>query len=119
MKKIKHYYGVWYLQKLGIAGKAISNRLLFASENPSERLIRHETAHVMQYRRLSLFKITFIGFLIFLLRYVFEFIFGLVCYRSFWTAHRRISFEWEARHYEKEEKFSDINYIFLEKEDMR
>lgn len=111
MKKIKKIYGLKILKKLGIAGIAISNFILFADKFPSQRLERHEKAHVMQYRRMSLFNQTWIGFVIFLLRYGFEFLFGLICYRSWWTAHERISFEYEARIYECASEFENIKYI--------
>ena len=111
LKKIKKHFDVSLLQKFKVGGIAICNHIYFAHKTPPESLKRHEIAHVMQYRRISLFNLTCIGFIIFLMRYIFEFLFGLICYRSWWTSHSRVSFEYEARTYEDINKFKNIKYI--------
>jgi hypothetical protein len=62
-----------------------------AAERPEflERLLRHELAHVRQ--------VAHHGLIVFLVRYVFEFLRHLWRERSFSTAYAKISFEVEAR----------------------
>lgn len=60
-------------------------------------LIAHELAHVEQYKKN--------GMILFLLRYIGEFIRNLIIYKSFIIAYQRISFEEEA--YNKEDEISN------------
>ena len=64
--------------------------LIFCRAEASDRLLRHETVHVHQYRELY-----YVGFL---LLYAFYWVKGLVKYQELRLAYLAIPFELEARH---------------------
>ena len=82
----------WILSKLtgtGIAGVVIFKTAYFprSREDTSEATIIHEKTHIRQQMEDGIK---------FYFRYYYELIYYLIKYRSYWEAHRNISYEIEA-----------------------
>jgi Domain of unknown function (DUF4157) len=81
----------WWLRPFlhrTVVAITLGRRIYFRDEISDERLLRHELAHVRQVNRH--------GLIVFLVRYLFEFVRNLIRERSFERAYRDISYEREA-----------------------
>ena len=83
------------LPGIRIAGIVLFYRAYFyqPKEQVSQRLLKHEKEHIKQQKEE--------GFLLFLIKYIYEFIVNFMRYWSFWKAYKNISYEIEARKAEK------------------
>lgn len=93
---LKEIKGASFLTRFGIRGMVLYPFVLYASENPSEEIRRHEMVHVRQIRET--------GVLRFYLKYVFEYLSLRSRGHRHDAAYRGISFEIEA--FELEKKIS-------------
>jgi len=91
MKRVKITYKHWYPKLFKIGGITLYPHIWLYDEKECTplKLIRHEMVHVSDIRRIGVFA--------FYLSYLFQMMWGLVKYRSFWEAYRNVSFEVEAR----------------------
>lgn len=92
---VKHHYNHW-LPKLLKANAVTIGKHIFYARSPqlvSDRLRRHEFAHVKQYK-----KYTIPGFLII---YFYEYLKGRISGLTHLKAYKNIPFEKDAREYER------------------
>lgn len=60
-------------------------------ENVSKKLIYHEARHILQMKKIGMFKFYFL--------YLVEFVVGLFKYKSFFESYKNVSFEKDAVEY--------------------
>ena len=77
---------------------------IFVKGEGDDKLIRHETIHIAQYRETFV-----VGFL---LIYLFEFLYCLVKYRNYDDAYRSIRFEREAYNNEHDKNYLEMREKF-------
>ena len=94
---MKNYYGLTWLKHFNIGGFAIGNYVFYQQADPPQWLINHENKHVKQYNEMSPFGFMPAGIIIYGVRWWAELLLGLLCYRNFTDAYRRISIEIEAQ----------------------
>ena len=87
----------WYIFDNNVKGHARGDHIYFAKiDFATIPLLGHEICHVKQTRK--------VGKLVFLIRYLFEYLFGLIKYHNHTQAYLNISYEVEAHTLEREIK---------------
>ena len=77
---------------------------IFIKGEGNDRLIRHESIHIMQYRETLV-----LGFLVI---YLWDFVHGFVKYRNYDDAYRSIRFEQEAYANDHDENYLELRQKF-------
>jgi hypothetical protein len=77
---------------------------IFIKGEGNDRLIRHESIHIMQYRETLV-----LGFLFL---YVWDFLYGFAKYRNYDDAYRSIRFEQEAYANDHDENYLELRQKF-------
>ena len=89
---IRVKFNHWYPRVFKVSAITLYPYMLFRDESADPTLLKHELCHVNQVRKL--------GYKFYLL-YVYELLKNMSKGQKFWVAYFNISFEIEAREYEK------------------
>lgn len=88
-----HYKSKWlFFFPRNVVAFTVGRHIYCRSDNPSEQLLRHETAHILQYEKYGIIR--------FLLIYYLDYLSGLTRYQNHNDAYLNIPFEVEARKFE-------------------